>query len=152
MIIVKTKNGDCFINDKAVMMAQHIEEKAEVIIYSEKGWLQNIDDVELVQYTNDVEAVKWVDNGSEVERLCMEMEVIDLRRKEFEKLSDTLRLNYFDLWLIVESLAQSTAPEAENAQKTLEEIQQRMAKMDEELTAIRADREAVEQTIKDTYK
>jgi uncharacterized protein (DUF3084 family) len=61
-------------------------------------------------------------------------------------------LNHFDLWLIVESLAQSTAPEAEKAQKTLEEIQQRMAKMDEELTAIRAEREAVEQTIKDTYK
>jgi uncharacterized protein (DUF3084 family) len=61
-------------------------------------------------------------------------------------------LNHFDLWLIVEQLAQSTAPEAEEAQKTLEEIQQRMTKMDEELTAIRAEREAVEQTIKDTYK
>ena len=152
MIIVKTKKGDCFINDNAVQLVQHNEGLAEVIIYSEKSGLKHIEDVELVQYTNDVEAVKWVDNGSEVERLCMEMEVIDLRRKEFGKLSDTLRLNYFDLWLIVEQLAQSTAPEAEKAQKTLEEIQQRMAKMDEELTAIRAEREAVEQTIKDTYK
>jgi hypothetical protein len=128
------------------------EEKGIVKVYCDNGPSRYIEDVELVQYTNDVEAVKWVDNGSEVERLRMEMEVIDLRRKEFEKLSGTLRLNYFDLWLIVESLAQSTAPEAEKAQKTLEEIQQRMAKMDEELAAIRAEREAVEQTIKDTYK
>ena len=152
MIIVKTKNGDYFINDKAVTMVGHDEEKTVVKVYCDNGPSRYIEDVELVQYTNDVEAVKWVDNGSEVERLRMEMEVIDLRRKEFEKLSGTLRLNYFDLWLIVESMAQSTAPEAEKAQKTLEEIQQRMAKMDEELAAIRAEREAVEQTIKDTYK
>jgi hypothetical protein len=37
MIIVKTKNGDRFINDKAVTMVEHDKEKAVVNAYGDKG-------------------------------------------------------------------------------------------------------------------
>lgn len=35
MIIVKTKNGDSFINDKAVITVEHNREKAVVKVYGD---------------------------------------------------------------------------------------------------------------------
>ena len=45
MIIVKTKNGDRFINDKAVTVVEHDRENTEVNAYSDKRCLFNIKDV-----------------------------------------------------------------------------------------------------------
>ena len=69
MIIVKTKNGDRFINDKAVTMVEHDREKAVVNAHSEKGAYYHIEDVEGIIYTNDAQPVSWKDDGSEIERL-----------------------------------------------------------------------------------
>ena len=69
MIIVKTKNGDRFINDKAVTMVEHDREKAEVNVYGDKGYLFEIKDVEGNIYTNDAQPTSWTDEGSEIERL-----------------------------------------------------------------------------------
>ena len=69
MIIVKTKNGDRFINDKAVIMVEHDRDKAVVNAHGEKGLYYHIEDVEAVIYTNDAQPTSWKDEGSEIQRL-----------------------------------------------------------------------------------
>ena len=69
MIIVKTKNGDRFINDKAVTMVEHDREKAVVNVYGDKGVFSHIEDVEGIIYTNDSQPTSWKDEGSEIQRL-----------------------------------------------------------------------------------
>ena len=69
MIIVKTKNGDRFINDKAVIMVEHDREKAVVNARGEKGLYYHIEDVESVIYTNDAQPTSWQDEGSEIQRV-----------------------------------------------------------------------------------
>ena len=64
MIIVKTKNGDRFINDKAVIMVEHLRDKAVVNAYGDKGLYYIVEDVEGVIYTNDAQPTSWRDEGS----------------------------------------------------------------------------------------
>ena len=68
MIIVKTKNGDRFVNDKAVTMVEHDREKAVVNAYGDNGVFFHIENVEGVIYTNDVQPTSWTDEGSEIKR------------------------------------------------------------------------------------
>ena len=85
MIIVKTKNGDRFINDKAVTMVEHDKEKAEVNVYGDKGYLFEIKDVEGIIYTNDAQPTSWKDEGSEIQRL---MKSLDEQREWGNKMRD----------------------------------------------------------------
>lgn len=85
MIIVKTKNGDRFINDKAVTMVEHDKEKAEVNVYGDKGHLFEIKDVEGIIYTNDAQPTSWKDEGSEIQRL---MKSLDEQREWGNKMRD----------------------------------------------------------------
>ncbi len=74
MIIVKTKNGDRFINDKAVIMVEHDREKAVVNAHGDKGLYYHIEDVEGVIYTNDAQPTSWTDEGSEIQRLTKSLD------------------------------------------------------------------------------
>ena len=74
MIIVKTKNGDRFINDKAVTMVAHDREKAVVNAHGENGAYYHIEDVEGIIYTNDAQPTSWKDEGSEIQRLKKELD------------------------------------------------------------------------------
>lgn len=74
MIIVKTKNGDRFINDKAVTMVAHDREKAVVNAHGENGAYYHIEDVEGIIYTNDAQPMHWKDEGSEIQRLKKELD------------------------------------------------------------------------------
>jgi len=74
MIIVKTKNGDRFINDKAVTMVEHDRENAVVNAYGDKGVFFHIEDVEGIIYTNDAQPTSWKDEGSEIQRLKKELD------------------------------------------------------------------------------
>ena len=85
MIIIKTKNGDRFINDKAVTMVEHDKEKAEVNVYGDKGYLFEIKDVEGIIYTNDAQPTSWKDEGSEIQRL---MKSLDEQREWCNKMRD----------------------------------------------------------------
>ena len=82
MIIVKTKNGDRFINDKAVTIVEHDREKAVVTAYRDDGASYNINDVEGIIYTNDAQPTEWKDEGSEIQRLKA---VIEKKEKELSK-------------------------------------------------------------------
>jgi vacuolar-type H+-ATPase subunit D/Vma8 len=67
MIIVKTKNGDSFINDKAVTIVTHNKEKATVKFICDKtGNTGNIYDVESIIYNNESQPISWQENGSEI--------------------------------------------------------------------------------------
>ena len=87
MIIVKTKNGDSFINDKAVTLVTHNKEKATVSYFcDETGNTGNINDVECVIYNNESQPISWQENGSEIERLKAKLdgykEFVDNARDE----------------------------------------------------------------------
>ena len=82
MIIVKTKNGDRFINDKAVRMVEHDREKAEVNAFGDEGWYSHIEDVESVLYTSDTQPTSWNDEDSEIQRL---KSVIEKKEKEMSQ-------------------------------------------------------------------
>ena len=88
MIIVKTKNGDRFINDKAVTMVEHDKEKAVVNAYGDNGVFFYIEDVEAVIYTNDAQPTEWKDEGSEIQRLKATIEKKD---KEFDQMLEHSR-------------------------------------------------------------
>lgn len=85
MIIVKAKNGDRFINDKAVTMVEHDREKAVVNAYGDKGVFFHIEDVEGIIYTNDAQPTSWKDEGSEIQRL---MKSLDEQREWGNKMRD----------------------------------------------------------------
>ena len=85
MIIVKTKNGDRFINDKAVTIVEHDREKAVVNAHGEKGAYYHIEDVEGIIYTNDAQPTSWKDEGSEIQRL---MKSLDEQREWGNKMRD----------------------------------------------------------------
>ena len=69
MIIVQTKNGDHFINEKAVIEVKHDREKAVVSCYGANGHYSYHEYVEGVVYTNDAQPTSWTDEGSEIARL-----------------------------------------------------------------------------------
>ena len=88
MIIVKTKNGDRFINDKAVTMVEHDREKAVVNASGANGVYFHIEDVEGIIYTNDAQPTSWKDEGSEIQRLKATIEKKD---KEFDQMLEHSR-------------------------------------------------------------
>ena len=85
MIIVKTKNGDRFINDKAVTMVEHDREKTVVNAYGDKGVFFHIEDVEGIIYANDAQPTSWKDEGSEIQRM---MKSLDEQREWGNKMRD----------------------------------------------------------------
>ena len=96
MIIVKTKNGDRFINDKAVRMVEHDREKAEVNAFGDEGWYSHIEDVESVLYTNDAQPTSWKDEGSEIQRLKA---VIEKKEKEMSRTYE--HFGYIREWFFI---------------------------------------------------
>ena len=85
MIIVKTKNGDRFINDKAVTMVGHDRENAEVNVYGDKDVYYFLKDVEGIIYTNDAQPTSWKDEGSEIQRM---KKLLDEQREWGNKMRD----------------------------------------------------------------
>ena len=76
MIIVKTKNGARFVNDKQSVMVNHNKEEKQVeVVFGECA--QIINDVESVTYTTDVQPLTLKDDGSEVVKLKKEYEELE---------------------------------------------------------------------------
>lgn len=69
MIIIKTTNGDVFVNEKPTHIVQHDRQNKTVVIRSPKEGLNcNIRDVEGIIYTNDAQPISWQDEGSALEK------------------------------------------------------------------------------------
>lgn len=75
MIIIKTTNGDRFINEAETLQVSHNKELKSVNVYFARRCTPEqipcfeIFDVEQVIYTDHPHEVDWVDNGSELEKL-----------------------------------------------------------------------------------
>ena len=92
MIIVKTKNGDRFINEAETLQVSHVKDKAQVEVWPSRWGNQQqqpqyfvIEHVEAVIYTNAAQATQWKDEGSEVQRL---MKSLDEQREWGNKMRD----------------------------------------------------------------
>ena len=79
MIIVKTNNGDRFINEAETLQINHIRDNALVEVWPSRWGNQQqqpqyyiIENVESVIYTT--QETKWKDEGSEIQRLKAELE------------------------------------------------------------------------------
>lgn len=87
MIIVKTNNGDRFINEAETLQVIHIKDKALVEVWPSRWGNQQqqpqyyiIENVESVIYTT--QETKWKDEGSEIQRMKA---VIEKKEKELSK-------------------------------------------------------------------
>lgn len=83
MIIIKTKTGDIFVNDKEMVNVTHNRELHTADIHDGKSmgtlWRKPpIEHVESVNYINEQTAKEWKDNGSELEYLRKEMESLKM--------------------------------------------------------------------------
>lgn len=96
MIIVKTNNGDRFINEAETLQINHIRDKAQVEVWPSRWGNQQqqpqyyiIEHVESVIYTT--QETKWQDEGSELETLKKRFREINqlvdkYRKKETENI------------------------------------------------------------------
>ena len=87
MIIVKTNNGDRFINEAETLQVNHIRDNALVEVWPSRWGNQQqqpqyyiIEHVESVIYTT--QETKWKDEGSEIQRLKA---IIEKKEKEMSK-------------------------------------------------------------------
>jgi D-alanine-D-alanine ligase-like ATP-grasp enzyme len=92
MIIVKTKNGDHFVNENVLMEVAHDKEKASVYCYRNDGHITTITNVESVVYTNVDQTAKYEDKGSRVAELeaMLDEEELDKLKREIEKLRNQM--------------------------------------------------------------
>ena len=96
MIIVKTKNGDRFINDKSVTMVEHDRVNAVVNAYGDNGMFGHIEDVEGIIYTSDAQPTEWKDEGSEIQRLKA---IIEKKDKECDQMRE--RFLFMREWFFI---------------------------------------------------
>lgn len=99
MIIIKTTNGDQFINDATVNRVAHNRDTHTVTIH--KGTVgtfqyaeHTIEHVEGVIYTNEAQATQWQDEGSLIKKL---QDIIYRQKHELEFLGEQVKRLQSDL-------------------------------------------------------
>ena len=89
MIIIKTKNGDIFVNDKEIVTVTH--NRDERIVDIRKGSENEcIGFVENVTYINDKSGSEWEDNGLHVAQLQRQLADIKTALQCYHKMSEQL--------------------------------------------------------------
>ena len=83
MIIIKTKTGDIFVNDREMVNVTHNRELHTADTHDGKGmstlWRKPpIEHVESVNYINEQTGKEWKDNGSELEYLRKEKDSLKM--------------------------------------------------------------------------
>lgn len=104
MIIIKTTNGDKFINEKAIVELSHDREK-KTACYITKGGYQSFKDVESIIYTNDAQPISWQDEGSALEKARKEndaqRDIIKRLQQEKKAVMDDLLHFAYDMEQLV---------------------------------------------------
>ena len=97
MIIIKTSNGDAFVNEAEMQQVEHLRDKRQVKITTRVG-VRTINDVEAVLYATNIS--QWQDEGSQVAKLHslvtqLEHErTIELMKAKAEELGIDLKERY----------------------------------------------------------
>ncbi len=98
MIIVKTTNGDQFINETGVSRVEHCKDTHTVNIYKGEGSFQyaehTIEHVEGISYSNDSQPTSWNDEGSLIKKL---QGIIDQQKHELGFLNEMVKRLQRDL-------------------------------------------------------
>ena len=92
MIIIKTSNGDAFVNEKTTQIVRHDRQnKTAVIRNPNEGLDCNIQNVEGIIYANDAQPMSWQDEGSALEKARKDNE----EKRESQPPQGTLRFSDF---------------------------------------------------------
>lgn len=106
MIIVKTKNGDIFLDDKEYFYLEHIKSERRI-----KGKRKNAEldlcNVESVRYVSDAEAIDYTDKGSEVEKLQKQVGLLTMISDTESDLSTEFRYLYIRAYEFVVAIAEA---------------------------------------------
>lgn len=89
MIIIDTKNGTAFVNDKMIEICKHSRKESEVSV-SDGNRMTIINDVVSIRYVSDNHNVDFKEDGNELEEL-------QKRFDERTRWCDQLRKGYIDL-------------------------------------------------------
>jgi hypothetical protein len=94
MIIIKTKTGDHFINEKAVTEVKYDREKAVTNCHGPFGYFSNHENVVGVIYTNDAHDTEFISNGRELMALEKRIDEMRNERRLLLKHFDFMRSSY----------------------------------------------------------
>lgn len=134
MIIVKTRNGDMFVNDKETCLVNHDKKNETVLINGEKFGMQcAIEKVEQVVYVSDAQPIEWKDTGSEIERLNKNLEAFKLDSTRSYMMSKAMRTCYLELRTTLEDIFETLT------EKQREQIQEQFDDIDKRLDAVNKD-------------
>lgn len=98
MIIIKTKTGDIFVNDKEILHGIHNKPQGEFTIYiPNDGGVYTYDNVELVRYVSDAQAVDIVDKGSELEAVAEKL-------AKAEEANERYRMNIMHMYKVIDAI------------------------------------------------
>jgi uncharacterized protein YdcH (DUF465 family) len=97
MILVITKGGNEYINDKLVISVSHDRKLKKVYVESPDHNPHTIHDVEQIRYYSDTTQITIEEDGSEVKKLKDQLKAKDAKFDELHKYTDRMRaivLNY----------------------------------------------------------
>jgi hypothetical protein len=94
MIIIKTKTGDHFINEKAVTEVKYDREKAVTNCHGPNGYFSHHENVVGVIYTNDAHDTEFISNGRELMALEKRIDEMKNERRLLLKHFDFMRSSY----------------------------------------------------------
>jgi hypothetical protein len=94
MIIIKTKTGDHFINEKAVTEVKYDREKAVTNCHGPNGYFSHHENVVGVIYTNDAHDTEFISNGCELMALEKRIDEMRNERRLLLKHFDFMRSSY----------------------------------------------------------
>jgi hypothetical protein len=97
MIIVITKGGNEYINDKLVISVAHARKLKKVYVESPDHQTRAIHDVEQIRYYSDTTQITIEEDGSEVKKLKDQLKAKDAEIAERKKYTDLMRaiaINY----------------------------------------------------------
>ena len=102
MIIVKTSNGDKFINDKAAITVEHDHESKKVYVQTADNFVNPIENVEVVIYTNDANPTQWRDEGSELAKMRETVERFRERLDEERTLKNSYNRSFYQACRVID--------------------------------------------------
>jgi hypothetical protein len=96
MILVITKGGNEYINDKLVISVSHDRKLKKVYVESPDHNTHTIHDVEQIRYYSDTTQITIDEDGSEVKKLKDQLKAKDAKFDELRKYTDRMRAIVFN--------------------------------------------------------
>ena len=139
MIIIKTKTGDHFINEKAVTEVKYDREKAVTNCHGPNGYFSHHENVVGVIYTNDAHDTEFISNGCELMALEKRIDEMRNERRLLFQHFDFMRSSYLiyreELFKIEGLIDKGKA--AEDARELIKEAENKYNELSDSFNKIR---------------